>query len=266
VKAQQGLAAPGRSRMLKKVPVYPITSVLALLVVWQIVGSHINPIFLSTPVKVGQAVGALSSHASVGTLWTNAFLTLWTFLAGLLAGMVLGTPLGIAMGRYRLLAQILDVQVRIAYCIPVIALFPLFILWFGTGVPLRMPVIFLSAFLPAIINAEAGVVSVDATLIEVGRIFGATEWELFRKIIVPSTAPFIAAGFQQAIGRALVTTVGVELLTSQTGLGGLMDYYGNQLQTAYYFAPLVIVAIAGLLVYWAGDRVERHFANWRPTN
>lgn len=263
--AQQGRAASHRFQILKKVPLYPIASVLALLVVWQIVGSNINPIFLSTPVKVGQAVGALSGHASVGTLWTNALLTLWTFLAGLLAGMVLGTPLGIAMGRYRLLARILDVQVRIAYCIPVIALFPLFILWFGTGVPLRMPVIFLSAFLPAIINAQAGIVSVDATLIEVGRIFGATEWELFRKIIVPSTAPFIAAGFQQAIGRALVTTVGVELLTSQTGLGGLMDYYGNQLQTAYYFAPLVIVAIAGLLVYWAGDRVERHFASWRPT-
>jgi NitT/TauT family transport system permease protein len=249
---------------MKKFPAYPIASVAALLVVWQIVGSHINPIFLSTPVKVGQAVGSLSEHSSVGTLWTNAFLTVWTFLAGLLAGMVLGTPLGIAMGRYQRLARLLDVQVRIAYSIPVIALFPLFILWFGTGIPLRMPVIFLSAFLPAIINAEAGVVSVDTTLIEVGRVFGATEWELFRKIIVPGTAPFIAAGFQQAIGRALVTTVGVELLTSQTGLGGLMAYYGNQLATPDYFAPLVVVAVAGLLVYWLGDVVERRFASWRP--
>jgi ABC-type nitrate/sulfonate/bicarbonate transport system permease component len=239
---------------------YGWISILALLVVWQILGTRLNPIFLSTPIRVARAAPTVVSQ---GHLLSNAWLTFWTFSVGLLAGMVIGVVVGIPVGRYRILRGFLDVLVRLWYSIPVIALFPLFILWFGTGIPFRLSVIFLAAVLPAVISTEAGVQSIDPSLLEVGKVFGATETELFRKFILPGTVPFIATGFKIAIGRTIVTTVAVELLTSNDGLGGLMSYYGNQLQTANYFVPLVVVAVLALVVYWIGDRVERRFSSWQ---
>jgi NitT/TauT family transport system permease protein len=241
--------------------VLPWISVLLLLVVWQIVGNSINPIFLSTPTKVA---GAMNDMVRSHELLTNTWVTLWTFLVGLALGMLIGAPLGILLGRTPAAAALVDVQVRILYSLPVIALFPLFILWFGLGVKLRLVSIFLSAVLPVIINAEDGVRSVDPALVELGRVYGARRSEIFRKIVTPATVPFLASGFKIAIGRTIVTTIGIELLTSQEGLGGLMAYYGNQLLTAQYFAPLVVAAALSLLMYWIGDIVERRFSAWRP--
>jgi NitT/TauT family transport system permease protein len=248
-------------RRRRVIRVLPWASVLVLLVGWQLVGRSINPIFLSTPTQVAQATADM-----VGTheLISNTWVTLWTFLVGLALGMLIGAPLGMVLGRSPVAASLLDVQVRLLYSLPVIALFPLFILWFGLGVKLRLISIFLSAVLPVIINAEAGVRSVDPTLVELGQVYGARRREIFRKIVAPATVPFLASGFKIAIGRTIVTTIGIELLTSQEGLGGLMAFYGNQLQTARYFAPLAVAAALSLLMYWVGDRVERHFSAWRP--
>lgn len=248
-------------RRRRRLRMLPWISVVLLLVLWQVVGASINPIFLSTPTKVAGAMGDMvRSHE----LLTNTWVTLWTFMIGLALGLVLGAPLGIFLGRTPAAAALIDVQVRILYSVPVIALFPLFILWFGLGVKLRLVSIFLSAVLPIVINAESGVRSVDPGLVELARVYGARRSEIFRKIVTPATVPFLASGFKIAIGRTIVTTIGIELLTSQEGLGGLMAYYGNQLQTAQYFAPLVVAAVLSLLMYWAGDLVERRFSAWRP--
>jgi NitT/TauT family transport system permease protein len=260
--AQSRLARLERGRRRRRLlRALPWLSVVLLLILWQIVGASVNPIFLATPIKVAQAMADM-----IGTheLLTNTWVTLWTFMVGLVLGVIVGAPLGMVLGRTPAAAAMVDVQVRILYSIPVIALFPLFILWFGLGVKLRLISIFLSAVLPIVISVESGVRSVDPTLIELGHVYGARRREIFRKIVAPATVPFLASGFKIAIGRTLVTTIGIELLTSQEGLGGLMSFYGNQLQTAQYFAPLVVAALLSLAMYWVGDVVERRFSAWRP--
>jgi NitT/TauT family transport system permease protein len=244
------------------VRILPTVSVLMLLAAWQIIGSRINPIFLSTPVKVVQAGKDLIEN---GELLPNTWISFWTFVVSLFGGLVLGAPIGILMGRYQVLSKLLGVQVRLFYSLPIIALFPLFILWFGLGVKLRLLSIFLAAFLPIVMSAEAGVRNVDRTLIEVATVYGSRPSELFRKIIAPASVPFIAAGFKIAIGRAIVTTIGIELLNAQEGLGGLMSKYGNQFQTARYFAPLVVAAAMSIVMYVIGDWVERRFSSWRTS-
>jgi ABC-type nitrate/sulfonate/bicarbonate transport system permease component len=229
-------------------------------VAWQIVGARISPIFLSTPTAIATAFVQLLGS---GVLYQATLVTFWTFSLGLMAGVTLGSLLGILLGRYWALAASVRLIFRILYSIPIIALFPLFILWIGPGVELRLTSIFLASLLPALISSEAGVQSVDRSLLEAGVVFGARERELFWKIIVPATVPFVAAGFKVAIGRAIVTTVAVEILTSQSGLGGLMSLFGNQLQTANYFGALIIVAIISLSVFALGDTVEARFSRWR---
>lgn len=237
-------------------------SVVALLVGWQVAGIFIDPLFLPQPTAVVESFFELAGDGKIGSA---TWVTFWTFVVALMGGILLGSPVGILLGYYPTVGSLLNIQVRILYSIPVIALFPLFILWFGLGVELRLVSILLSALLPAIINAESGVRSVDRTLIEVAKVYGATQSELFRKIIVPATVPFIAAGFKIAIGRAIVTTVAIELISSQEGLGGQMAFYGNQLQMANYFVPLVIAALLSLSMYLVGDLVERRFSAWRTT-
>jgi len=241
--------------------VYPWLSILAILALWQLAGSHLSPVFLSTPVKTFAAFG---QQVRSGEMLRNFEETAATFLVGLGASLVVGAPLGILMGRYRLAESLLEIVVRILYSVPSIALFPLFILAFGINDTMRAVIVFLACVLQIAINAEAGVKSVEGALIDVARVFGGNEREIFTKIILPGIVPFLASGFKIAIGRAIVTTVAVEMITSQSGLGGMMAYYSNQLLTAQYEAPLIAVVLLSLLVYALGDLVERRFSAWRP--
>ncbi len=241
--------------------VYPWLSILLILAAWQLLGSHLNPIFLSTPSKT---FVALAHQLRDGELPSNFRQTALTFLVGLGAALVVGAPLGILMGRHRVVESLLEIVVRILYSVPAIALFPLFILIFGINDTMRAVVVFLSAVFPIAINAQSGVKSVEAALIDVARVFGGHEREIFMKIIVPGTVPLLAGGFKIAIGRAIVTTVAVEMITSSTGLGGMMAYYSNQLLTAQYEAPLIATVLLSLFLYWLGDLVERRFSAWRP--
>jgi ABC-type nitrate/sulfonate/bicarbonate transport system permease component len=241
--------------------VYPWLSILAILVAWQVVGSRLNPIFLSTPERVAVA---LLDQMQNGEILKNFQQTALTFLVALAAGLVVGAPLGIVMGRYRVAESSLEIVVRILYSVPAIALFPLFVLAIGLGNTMRGTVVFLSCVLPIAMNAQSGVKSVEGALLDVAKVFGGREREIFTKIILPGTVPFLAGGFKIAIGRAVVTTVAMEMLTSTGGLGGMMSYYSNQLLTAQYEAPLIAVVVLSLFVYWLGDLVERRFSAWRP--
>ncbi len=243
--------------------VYPWLSILVVLALWQFAGSHLNPIFLSTPTKT---FAAFAAQLRSGEMLRNFEETAGTFLVGLAASLVVGAPLGIVMGRYRVAESLLEIVVRILYSVPSIALFPLFILAFGINDTMRAVVVFLACVLQIAINAQAGVKSVEGALIDVARVFGGNEREIFLKIILPGTVPFLASGFKIAIGRAIVTTVAVEMITSQSGLGGMMSYYSNQLLTAQYEAPLIATVLLSLFVYWLGDIVERRFSAWRPVD
>jgi NitT/TauT family transport system permease protein len=241
---------------------YPFVTIAVILVLWQIIGGSLNPIFLSTPQRVA---GAFVQLMASGELLRNFWQTLSTFSLGVLLAMVVGVPCGLLAGRYRAVGNYTEAAIRIFYALPVIALFPLFIVWFGVANEFRLAIVFLAGVFPVWINAQAGVKSIDATLIEVARVFGAREREILTKIIAPATIPFVAAGFKLAIGRAMVTTIAVELLTSTKGLGGMMGFYGNSFKTAEYFAPLILVALFSLLAFEVGERVERHYSRWRPS-
>jgi NitT/TauT family transport system permease protein len=242
--------------------VYPsLLTLAAILGLWQLIGSRINPIFLSTPVRVAEGFRA---EVSSGQLPAETWLTLKTFVLGLLISLAAGIPLGLLFGRYQAIRRYSEVAVRMFYSVPAIAMFPLFILWFGVTLNFRLSLVVFASVFPVIINAQAGVQSVDALLLEVATVFGAKEREMFSKIVVPASVPFIAAGFKIAIGRAIVTTVTLELLTTTHGLGGLMGFYGSQFQTADYFGPLIVVIVISLAAYSLGDWVEKRFSRWRP--
>lgn len=244
-----------------RLKIYPWISIFVILLLWQVVGARLNPVLLSTPTA---AMSSFVDQLKTGELITAFGQTAFTFLIALAAGVVVGAPLGILMGRSRAIESALEIVVRILYSLPAVALFPLFILAFGFGDAMKIIVVFLACVLPIAMNAQAGVKNVESALIDVARVFGGTERELFTKIILPGTVPFLAGGFKIAIGRAIVTTVAVEMITTGGGLGGMMSYYSNQLLTAQYEAPLIATVLLSLAVYALGDAVERRFSSWKP--
>ena len=102
---------------------------------------------------------------------------------------------------------------------PRVALIPLLLLWFGLGPMSKIAIVFLSGVFPVLMNTFSGVRTVSASLVEVGRAYGAGEKKIFTKIILPASLPFITAGVRLAVGRALIGIITAEMFAAVTGLG-----------------------------------------------
>jgi NitT/TauT family transport system permease protein len=169
------------------------------------------------------------------------------------------------MGRYRLVDQILDLQINALYATPNVALIPLLILWFGLGLLSKIVIIFLAAFFPIIVNTYAGVRNVGRGLVEVALAEGANEAQIFTKIVVPASLPFIMTGIRLAMGRAVVAMVVAELFTALAGLGGAIMNYGNAFKTDKLFVVIIVLALLGVSLTESVRYLERKLAPWKET-
>jgi NitT/TauT family transport system permease protein len=253
-------ARVGQTRFVLGPVLLRIASVVLLLAIWQLVGSQLNPILLSTPTAVGAAFVEL---LRTGDLVSATASTTSTFLLGFGLAVLIGIPLGVAMGRYAAVAHSLELYVVVFYAMPGIVLIPLFIIWFGLGITAKIAIVFFATVFSIVINVRAGVHAADKSLLEVGRAFGATERELLLRFILPASVPFIMAGLQIGIGRALVATIVADIIMSISGLGGLIAYYGNFFKTAYYFAPVIVVAALSIVASNIVAHLQARTEKWR---
>jgi NitT/TauT family transport system permease protein len=236
-------------------------SVLATLAVWEWYGRGINPIFFSYPTAIVVAVPELITS---GELPKALLASLAPFAVGWAAAITLGIAVGLLMGRYRALDALLDAQVTALYSTPTVALIPLFILWLGLGFPAKVAIIFLSAFFPVAVNAYGGVKSVPPDLIDVGRVERAREDQIFRKIIVPASLPFVMTGIHLSVGRAVVGMVVAEMFTAITGLGGSIVRYSSLYRMDRLLVVVIVLAAMGILLTHFTRWLERRLMPWRP--
>lgn len=239
-----------------------IGSVMATLAVWEWFGRSVDPIFASYPSAI---VAAVPEMISSGRLPTAMLESLQALSIGLSLAVVLGTIVGLLMGRYRLVDQLLDTQISALYSTPNVALIPLLILWFGLGLSAKVAIIFMAAFFPIIVNTYSGVRNVSRGLVEVALAENASEAQIFSKIVVPAALPFIATGIRLAIGRAVVSMVVAEMFTALSGLGGAIVVYGNAFATDRLFVIIIVLAVLGVLLTEAVRLVESRLAVWKET-
>jgi ABC-type nitrate/sulfonate/bicarbonate transport system permease component len=158
-----------------------------------------------------------------------------------------------------------EIYINALYSMPMVAMVPLIVLWFGFKVPAKVIVVFLFMVFPILLNTYQGVKDVDRNLQEVASSFCSTERQLWRHLIIPSALPFIVVGIRLAIGRGLVGMIVAEFYTSVTGLGYMIVRYANAFETDKLFVPIVVVMILGVglmsLVKWVEGRIApwRHF-------
>jgi NitT/TauT family transport system permease protein len=239
-----------------------LASLALTLAVWEWYGRGVDPVFMSYPTAILEAVPAMIASGELPK-------AMWSSVIGLVVGLslsiVFGTLLGLLMGRYRLVDQILDLQINALYATPNVALIPLLILWFGLGLLSKIVIIFLAAFFPIIVNTYAGVRNVGRGLVEVALAEGANEAQIFTKIVVPASLPFIMTGIRLAMGRAVVAMVVAELFTALAGLGGAIMNYGNAFKTDKLFVVIIVLALLGVSLTESVRYLERKLAPWKET-
>jgi len=237
-------------------------SAIFVLLLWEVFGRQVNPLFLSYPSAI--AVASLQL-LKTGELQRQAIGSLEVFAVGLSAALVLGILIGLLMGRYRLAEYLLDPYVYALDATPRVALIPLLLLWFGLGTSSKVAIVFLSGLFPVLMNTFSGVRTVSAHLVDVGRAYGAGEGKLFTKIIMPAALPFIMAGIRLAVGRALIGIITAEMFTAVTGMGALLVRYSSALATDKFFVPVIFLALLGVGLNSGVDKLQKRLAPWKET-
>lgn len=273
------LPAPVRREMgdWKRGWAMSVLAVAVFLTLWQIIGSILPPFFISTPSSVLRGLWDLTFPSQGGPMLYSGPVKLasgltkalgesiLTFVFGFLAAAVIGVVIGLLMGRSRVIEHLFDPFVSLLYSTPKIALIPLIVIWFGVGLKAKALVVFLSALFPIIVPTYIGAKHTSPVLIEAAQAFGVSRRGLFRRVVLPSTLPYIVAGLRLAVGRALVGMVVAEMLLEVKGLGSLLRIYGAQFDTAKVFAIIVVLAALGLGIVEGIKLFERRVAPWRET-
>jgi sulfonate transport system permease protein len=237
-----------------------LLSIFVLFVAWEYFGRRVNPILFTYPTAIIRAFIGLVASGELQSYMKESLLVL--FYASILA-VIVGVFLGVAMGRFSIVDWATDIYISALYSMPMVAMVPLIVLWFGFKVPAKVIIVFLFMVFPILLNTYQGVKDVDRNLQEVARSFCSTEGQLWRHLIIPSAIPFIVVGVRLAIGRGLVGMIVAEFYTSVTGLGYMIVRYANAFETDKLFVPIVVVMVLGVglmsLAKWAEGRI----APWR---
>jgi ABC-type nitrate/sulfonate/bicarbonate transport system permease component len=235
-------------------------SVAVFFVIWEYYGRRMDPIFMAPPSAIFEAAVTLIQS---GALEKAMVQTLWPFAIGMALTVIVGILLGIVMAQWRTLEYVLDPFINALYAIPRIALVPLIILWAGLEFAGKVTILVSVAIFPITVNTYAGIRDVRGSMLEIGRAYGATEWQIFWKIVLPAAVPFIMAGVRLAVGLAIIGIIVAEFFTAISGLGGMIVEYANVFATAKLFVPIIVIALIGVILTELVMWLERRMSRWR---
>lgn len=206
----------------------------------------------------------VSFYELVGSdfVWDDVAATLWESVAGFALGAVLGLALAIPSGLSPIMRQMLNPYAVALQVTPRIAIAPLIIAWAGFGYNSKIWIAAIIAFFPVYVNALTGILTVDEEAREMFRSLGASRWQTFTHLMVPSSLPIMFAGLKTAAGLALVGAVVGEFISAERGLGVLVQQFSSQLAISDAFAVILMLMFLGLLLYGTMEWLERATVFW----
>ncbi len=234
---------------------------LGCLVVWQgVSGALVDKFWLSRPTEIA---AKLVEWVASGYLFRHLGITLQETFAGFLLGAGAGIIFGFLMGRLLTMALILEPFVLAIYSLPRLALAPLFILWFGIGLQMKVILAAVIVFFMVFWNTYAGVKEVDPDLLDVVKIMGGTGRQMLLKVILPSSLTWIFVGLKVSVPYALIGAVVGEIVASNRGLGYVIQFSAGQFDTAGIFAALCVLMIVSVSLNELLNRSENYFLRWK---
>jgi len=199
-----------------------------------------------------------------GELARNIWVSFWRAGIGFLIGGSIGFGLGLANGLSELSSKLTDTTLQMVRNIPHLALIPLVILWFGIDETAKLFLVALGVFFPIYINTLHGIRTVDPQLIEMGRIYGMNDRELFRRVIFPSALPSIFVGLRFALGIMWLTLIVAETIAASSGLGYMAMQAREFMQIDVVVLSILIYALLGKLADSASRALEQLTLSWHP--
>jgi NitT/TauT family transport system permease protein len=239
-------------------------SVVAGLAIWEVLARALleNELLIPPPTSVARTLWSL---AVTGQLNRHFAATATEFACGFAVACIVGVVLGYLMGVYRWFDEVMDPWVAALSSIPVIALVPLIIIWFGVGMFAKIVVVFKIALVAIMVNTSAGIRSADAGWLELARSMRLSRWRTIWRIRLPGALPFIVTGMRLGVGRALLGVVVAELMASQAGLGYLLREASETWDSPKLFATVIMLVAIGLTSFTLLRRAEQRLAPWRRT-
>jgi NitT/TauT family transport system permease protein len=235
---------------------------LALVIeLWELKSHTVSKAVLPSPFSVMHEFyeQIFVTHALLGPMSSS----IEVLFVGYALSVAIGIPIGIAMGRSKLLENVLDPYISFIYALPHVAFVPLMIVWLGFGLKFRVAYVIVSAVFPVIINTLSGVKNIDPELISTGRSFCASERTILRTIVIPGAVPFMLTGARIALSASWVGVVVSEILSTQSGLGGLITEYSDHFLTADMFVPIISIMIIAVIILQVSTRLEKRFTRGR---
>lgn len=230
--------------------------------VWELLAKAnvLNPEFTSEPSAI---FPALWNGVFSGNLVELLGATLYETFVGFIIAALLGLIIGYLMAEFTTFNEISRPFMDAMNSVPRIALAPLFVLWFGLGPLSRIVLVITLSFFIVAFNTYAGLQSVNRDHLLLARVLNANRWVKFKVFVFPSAVPTIFAGLELALTYAFLGAVVGEMLAGNTGLGGYLSLSIGTFDTANFFAALILLIIAALVVYGAVHRLRRHLLRWK---
>jgi NitT/TauT family transport system permease protein len=207
--------------------------------------------------------GFLGQMVRDGSLFRDTYITGLETLLGFFVGNLFGTLIGLSLWYSRFVSRVVEPFVIALGSIPIIALAPIIIIWFGTGLVSKVAMSTLSVVIVALVTSYKGAVGVDPDQINLMRTLGASKFQIFRKLVVPASLTDIFAGLKLTVGFALIGAIVGEFMSSSEGLGHAIFKAGSLYVIPKVFAALVVTIALALLLTFIVGKIERLLMPWR---
>ncbi len=241
-----------------------VLNVVMFFTVWELVArAKVVSRLLLPPVSA--IVAEFVKLAQSGQLIDHLTFSASTLTVGFLIATGTGVPIGLMLGASKTMERILGPYMWALFSTPRLALLPLITVAMGFGFAPKVLLIFLAAFFVIAIDTWAGVKTVEPSLIRAARVFGATRVQIFTKVVVPYTLPFIVNGLRVGVTRAIITALVAEMIASSRGLGYIVVRSMDSFNTARMFSMVLLLVFSSLTIVTCLRWVEVRVAPWRET-
>lgn len=248
----------------KKSRIYLAILIVAFIVMWQWLAEHemLNPLFFSSPEKIFLD---MIDMFTTGYIFTHTKVTLYAAFVGLAYGIVFGTVLALLVGNNKVLANILEPIFVAINGIPLLALGPLFVVWFGIGIKSKIFMATINVFFLVFFNMYAGFRDVDVQLIQTAKLMRANKIQLMIKVVMPSCVPWLMASLKSGVGAAVLGAVVGEYLGATAGLGWAIQMAGGYYNITRVIACVIVLMIIMFILNGIVSWIDKKVLKWRPS-
>ncbi len=234
---------------------FSAASVLIACLVWQLLSTYVfNAFLIPPPLEVARA--AIPMLLS-GEIFDDVAISMSRIVVGFVVGSLFGIVVGVLLGRIRLVHDVLDPIFELLRYLSPTAMIPIAVIWFGIGELSKYFLIFWGTFFIVLINTTAGVLRAPVARQRAAECLGASQFQIFALVIVPSAVPYIVTGMRIAMASSFMSIIPAEILAADSGIGYLLQKSSMLLQTNRIFVALLTICMLGFAV----DRIFRLFVD-----